>query len=51
MPEALQETRIIHDPMKIPKIDYIPYIYILLKTSKNIKKIYNLGKNSFVFNM
>ena len=27
---TLQETRIIHDSMNIPKIEFIAYIYILL---------------------
>ena len=27
---TLQETRSIHDSMKIPKIEFIAYIYILL---------------------
>ena len=26
---TLQETRSIHDPMKLPKIEFITYIYIL----------------------
>ena len=31
---TLQETISIHDFMKIPKTEFIAYIYILLKTSK-----------------
>ena len=32
--QTLQETRSIHDSMNIPKIEFIAYIYILLKISK-----------------
>ena len=31
---TLQETWSIHDTMNIPKIEFIAYIYILLKISK-----------------
>ena len=39
---SMQETRSIHDSMNIPKIEFIPYIYILLLISK-IKKIINVN--------
>ena len=31
---TLQETQSIHDSMNLPKIEFIAYIYILLKISK-----------------
>ena len=43
---TLQETWSIHDCMNIPKIEFIAYIYILLKIS-NIKIILNLGIKQF----
>ena len=41
---TLQETRIIHDSMNLPKIEFITYIYILL-----LELIYNLGDKTILY--
>ena len=44
---GLLEMQSVHDSMNIPKIEFIAYIYILLKISKIKKKYYNLGNKTF----
>ena len=44
----LQEIQSIHDSINIPKIEFIAYIYILLKESRK-KNIFDLGIETVLY--